>query len=205
MTVLTTTPFNQSIRIVALRGFLLLAFPLIVFTRSQWLDSHMIFDLLEITGVFLIIFGVLGRFWSILYIGGRKNREIMQVGPYSICRHPLYLFSTIATLGFGLMLGSVVLTLFLGLGVFAILNMTASREEAFLRAEFGAAYDAYAARVPRILPRPSLFHTPPEHTFNAEVLRRNGRDALVFLCLIPTAELMEYLHEAYTLPAIPIW
>lgn len=49
-----------------------------------------------------IVACVLIGFWSILYIGGRKNQMIMQDGPYSMCRHPLYLFSTIGVFGFGL-------------------------------------------------------------------------------------------------------
>ncbi|MDA0961389.1 MAG: isoprenylcysteine carboxylmethyltransferase family protein [Proteobacteria bacterium] len=198
-------PFDQRLRIAALRLFFLAAVPLIVFTRSAWLHPEWLFDILEVLGLTLIIAGVLGRFWAILYIGGRKNARIMQDGPYSVCRHPLYLFSTIGTIGFGLMLGSVVLTAVLGLVVFLILSATAAREEAFLRSEFGAAYDEYAARVPRILPRLSGFSTPQEATFNVATLRRNLMDALVFLSLIPIAELMEFVHESLTIPTLPIW
>jgi dTDP-4-dehydrorhamnose 3,5-epimerase len=51
----------------------------------------------------------------------------MQEGPYSICRHPLYLFSTIGAAGFGLLLDSLTLTVVFGLGAFAILSLTARR------------------------------------------------------------------------------
>jgi hypothetical protein len=30
-------------------------------------------------------------------------------------------------------------------------------------------------------------------------------DALVFLSLIPIAELMEFVHESLTIPTLPIW
>lgn len=205
MTQTGVRPFDQRLRIAALRLFFLAALPLIVFTRSAWLEPEWLFDILEVLGLTLIIAGVLGRFWAILYIGGRKNAQIMQDGPYSICRHPLYLFSTIGTIGFGLMLGSIVLTAVLGVVVFLILSGTAAREEAFLRSEFGPAYDAYAARVPRILPRLSGFSTPEEATFHVATLRRNLMDALVFLSLIPIAELMEFVHESLTIPTLPIW
>lgn len=130
---------------------------------------------------------------------------VMQSGPYSICRHPLYLFSTVATLGFTLMLGSLLIAVILGGGVFLILSATAKREEAFLRSEFGAAYDDYAARVPRIWPRVSLFQTEDEVTFSVPQLRRNFRDALVFVGTIPVAEAMESLHSGGVLHALPIW
>lgn len=198
-------PANQPRRILMLRLTFLMVLPLILFTQSAWMQVHWMFEVLEVLGVFMIIAGVLGRLWSILYIGGRKNAQIMQDGPYSVCRHPLYLFSTIGVLGFGLMLGSLVLTAILGAVFFAILNATASREEAFLRHEFGPAYDAYAARVPRILPRPSLFRTAPHVTFGVGELRRNLFDALVFLSLVPIAELMEVLKEAGSLPTVALY
>lgn len=74
-------------------------FPLILFSRSAWMDPEWVFELLEVLGISLVIFAVLGRFWSILYIGGRKNKEVMQDGPYSMCRHPLYQFSTMGVVG----------------------------------------------------------------------------------------------------------
>lgn len=153
----------------------------------------------------LIIVGVLGRLWSILYIGGRKNAEIMQDGPYSVCRHPLYLFSTLGVIGFGLMLGSLVLTATMAILLLAIVNGTAQREEAYLKATFGPAYEAYAARVPRFWPRVSNFRTTSEISVSVPTLRSNLRDALVFLVLIPVAEFIEYVHEAAILPTFMIW
>lgn len=200
-----TLPANQRLRINLLRLAFLVMLPLLVFSESAWLHPEWLFDLFEVSGVFLVIAAVLGRFWSILYIGGRKNSEVMQDGPYSMCRHPLYFFSCLGTIGFGLMLGSVVLTGILGVAAFVILSTTAAREEAFLTAEFGERYQDYAARTPRILPRPSLFHTRSEITFNVETLRRNFFDALVFLSFIPLAELLEGLKEDTHLPTFLIY
>lgn len=199
------TAVRQQIRIRTLRLSFLAMLPLVLFARSTWAEPEWLFDIFEVTGIFLVIFGVLGRFWSILYIGGRKNMTVIQSGPYSICRHPLYLFSTMATVGFGLMLGSLVLTALLGVVVFVILSVTAAREERFLRSEFGGAYDAYAARVPRIWPKRALFTTPDEVVFSVPQLKRNFFDALVFLSFIPLAELMEWLKEAGIVPTFPIF
>jgi protein-S-isoprenylcysteine O-methyltransferase Ste14 len=198
-------PFNQRIRIWGLRLFFLAAIPLILFTRSAWHESDWQFGVMEVTGVFLIIGGVLGRFWAILYIGAMKNRTVMQEGPYSICRHPLYLFSTIGALGFGFMLGSLIMALGLGLSVFLILQATASREENYLRSQFGAEYEAYAARVPRILPKPGLFRTGPVIEVSVAALRVNFADALVFLAFIPMAEMMEAVHEKGLLPSVVLY
>ena len=198
-----SAPVNQAIRVNILRAAFILALPLAVFTRSAWPEG--IFELLEVAGIALVITAVLGRFWAILYIGGHKNQTVMQAGPYSICRHPLYLFSTLGVVGLGLMLGSVVATAVLGGLTFAILSITARKEEAFLRGAFGPAYDDYAARVPMILPRFSGFHTEGEITISVPHLRQNLMDALVFLAFIPLAELLEFLKETHVLPGIALW
>jgi hypothetical protein len=160
---------------------------------------------LETVGVFLIIGAVLGRFWSILYIGAVKNKMVMQDGPYSICRHPLYFFSTMGVIGFGLMLGSFILAAVLGGVAFVILSRTAAREEGFLRAEFGPAYEAYAARVPRIWPKLSLFQAEPTVTSSLIAVRTNFFDALVFLAFIPLAEIMEEMKQAALWPTIALY
>lgn len=200
-----SVPLIQRHRINILRAVFLCLLPLLLFTRSGWETHPAIHETMEAAGALLVIGGVLGRFWSILYSGGRKNATVVQDGPYSMCRHPLYLFSTMAVVGFGILIGSFVLTLAFGGLTFLILMMTARKEEAFLRDKFGPAYDDYARRVPAILPRPSLFRTAGEVTFDVAHLRRNFQDAVVFLAFIPLAEFMEFLHETGAVPAIALY
>lgn len=200
-----TRPDFERIRINLLRAAFVILLPAVIFTRSAWLDPEWVYEVIESLGMLLIVAGVLGRFWAILYIGGRKNRTVMQDGPYSVCRHPLYLFSTIAAVGFGLMLGSFVLAFVFGGLVLLILSATARREEARLRQTYGAAYDDYARRVPMILPNPALFRTEGNMTFSVSHLRTNLNDALVFLLLIPFADFMEWLKETGALPGIALW
>lgn len=193
-------PFDQRIRIWGLRGLALLAAPLVLFTRPAWAADGWAVETMETLGIYLVVAAVVGRFWAILYIGGRKNREVVRDGPYSVCRHPLYLFSTLGVVGFGLMLGSLTLALALGGAVGLALWATAGREEAWLRQDLGPAYAAYAAEVPRLWPRPSLFRTPPRITVAMGALRTNFADALVFLALLPLAELLEGAKASGWLP-----
>lgn len=196
-------PANQRLRIAVLRlMFIAAAVPLLL---GVPLWGPVPAAVLKVAGLFGIVTAVLGRFWAILYIGGRKNAEVMQDGPYSVCRHPLYLFSTIGVAGFGLMLGSLVFAAALGLLAFAVLSFTAAREERFLRATFGQAYGDYAARVPRLMPRPGLFRTAREVTFRVGTLRTNLADAAVFLSAIPVAEAIRLAHEAGLLRGFRIW
>ena len=87
-----------------------------------------------------------------------------------------------------------------------ILNATARREERFLRAEFGPAYDTFAQRVPnRILPQTARFRTEPEVTFSPRILRYNLADALGFLICIPLVEIVEGLRSLGLPGAFPVF
>jgi len=82
----------------------------------------------------------------------RKNAELTTSGPYAYTRNPLYLGSLGITCGFGVAAGSWWLVALLA-GLFAAIYLpTIMGEEEYLRAHF-AGFDAYAARVPRLLPR----------------------------------------------------
>ena len=187
-------PFNQKIRLHALRVLALGLFPAALVVQPALGDVFM-GEVLEQTGIALVIAGILGRFWSILYIGGYKDTCVMDQGPYSMCRHPLYFFSTMAVLGFGLMVQSLVFAVFMAGVVFLVLNATASREEAYLRHAYGPEYDAYAKRTPRILPNPFLFRTTETIRVNISALRTNFFDALVFVAFIPLAESIEEARD----------
>lgn len=203
MTATLARPFNQKIRIAGLRLATLALLPVLLSTAPA--VDGLPAALLHGVGILCVVAAVLGRFWAILYIGGHKNRTVMQDGPYSICRHPLYLFSTIGAAGFGLMLESMTLTLLVGGTVLVILNATAMREERDLHRMFGSTYVAYAARVPRIVPDLSGFRTPPSVSVDMGTLARNTRDALVFLSLIPLAETLNWLHGAHLLHGFALW
>lgn len=103
------------------------------------------------------------------------------------------------------MLGAIAVTVLMTSLVCAILSDVAGKEERYLRSRFGDRDDAYAARVPRILPRPSGFATPAQVSFDVATPRRNLADALVLLGLIPVGELMEYFKDAGAWPTIPIY
>lgn len=78
-------------------------------------------------------------------------RELAQTGLYARVRHPRYTGMMAAVLGVCLMAGT--LLLWLVAVVWWLLALIAVfLEERELRARFGAAYDAYARRVPRFLP-----------------------------------------------------
>jgi protein-S-isoprenylcysteine O-methyltransferase Ste14 len=82
----------------------------------------------------------------------RKNAELATTGPYAYTRNPLYLGSILIALGFviaarnwWIAAGALVM--------FVLIYLPVIRsEEAYLRSAFPG-YSAYAAKVPRLLPR----------------------------------------------------
>lgn len=97
---------------------------------------------------------VLAGLWLRGYAAGyvKKNAELTRTGPYAYTRNPLYLGSMGIAFGFAVAagrwwLGALLVVMFLAIYVPTILS-----EEAFLRGVFPA-FDNYAAKVPRLLPR----------------------------------------------------
>lgn len=196
---------NQKRRVNVLRLAMLILLPVIVFVMPEMPFDGFGHEMIEGLGVLILIAGVLGRFWSILYLGGRKNAEVMQDGPFSITRNPLYLFSTVASFGIGLMLGAVSFAVLLAGVVGTILWVTARREAAFLAQEFGAEYASYAQRVPFFFPDPRLYRAAPEAVFRTAPLKRNLFDAFVFLAAIPLSELLDAFKDAYGFAGFHLW
>ncbi|RZJ44864.1 MAG: isoprenylcysteine carboxylmethyltransferase family protein, partial [Brevundimonas sp.] len=103
-------------------------------------------DDVEALGLALIIIAIVGRGWCSLYIGGRKKAEIVDRGPYSITRNPLYVFSFIGAFGIGAQTGSLVIGAVFAIATVLVFLRTVGREEAWLAEHFGAPYAAYCAR-----------------------------------------------------------
>jgi protein-S-isoprenylcysteine O-methyltransferase Ste14 len=159
--------------------------PLMLFTTGWATPGGWYREGLEAAGVLLVVTGILGRAWSTLYIGGRKARELVTAGPYSICRNPLYLFAFIAVAGLGAQTGSLVISTLFALGAYVIFIPVVRQEEVALRAVFGADFDAYRARVPRFVPRFSQWRDVPILRIDPKRYRQTVLDGLILLALVP--------------------
>src|SRR5690606_21950643 len=106
----------------------------------------------EGVGLGLILLAIAGRCGWILYLGGHRGAEVIDQGPYSVSRSPLYLFSMLAVAGIGAQSGSLLLGPVLALFVYAVFNNVIDEEERLLRKVFGQGYADYCRRVPRFGP-----------------------------------------------------
>ncbi|MBT3269207.1 isoprenylcysteine carboxylmethyltransferase family protein [Candidatus Poribacteria bacterium] len=125
------------------------------------------------------------RFWCQRYIGGSSRTRgsspgaaLVDGGPYSMVRNPLYVANLLLTLGTALLSGHpllVVIAAALFLGQYIPIVRW---EESRLAEQFGAEYAAYRAGVPRWIPRggpraPTADYAPPSFGRVVQIERRS--------------------------------
>jgi protein-S-isoprenylcysteine O-methyltransferase Ste14 len=185
-----------------LRGVIGAGALLLLFVASRWPDDSMIHEAFEEIGLVLILACIAGRAWCILYIGGRKTNELVQLGPYSISRNPLYLFSFVGALGIGLQSGSLVIGLLCLAMAMAVFVPVVQKEEEVLARSFGEEFAAYRALVPRFGPRLSTWRDAESVSFAPTLLYTTVRDSLVFACAYPIFELIGMLQDLGYIPVL---
>lgn len=171
-------------------------------TASRWTEPSIVRSVMEWLGIFLVVVCILGRTWSSFYIGGRKNQEIVRIGPYSVCRNPLYLFSFIGAAGVGAQFGSLTVIVFCVAIAWLVFYLVVRKEERALTARYGDTYRAYTAEVPRFLPRLSLWKNVDTLTISLRAVMMTFLDACVFLVAIPMADGIRFLQQAGYLPVL---
>ena len=119
-------------RRVALGGATALA--ALVLARPTWMSWAV--------GLAISLAGEGVRVWAAGHL--EKSREVTTSGPYRWMRHPLYVGSTILTLGVVIAAQSYWLAAIAAVYLAVTLTAAIRREEAFLRQTFGDAYDRYA-------------------------------------------------------------
>ena len=81
-----------------------------------------------------------------------RASELRTSGVYSAVRHPLYVANGLMALGLALFPGVWYLPIILVTATLLYYERIAAREEAFLLERFGAAFEAWAAEVPALVP-----------------------------------------------------
>ena len=172
------------------------------FVQSVWSVAGQTHETFEIIGVAFLIVCIAGRVWCSAYIGGRKNYELVQDGPFSIVRNPLYVFSFIGVSGIGLLTGMVTVTIFAQIVFVLFHHATILREETVLRDAYGPAYQTYLDTVPRWIPKFSLWREPDEIRVRPRFLYLTLRDIAWIVLLFPFVEAIDALQVAGHLPVL---
>lgn len=164
------------------------------FVGSHWTAGGVMHETIEQAGMLLIIAAILGRAWCSLYIGGRKSSELVDTGPYSVSRNPLYLFSMLGVVGVGAQAGSLLLGPVLCSAVWLVFRRVIDHEEALLLKVFGEPFRRYCKRVPRFGPRLRTWSGVESVLVSPGAVWRTVRDAIPFLLVPPVFELIDRLQ-----------
>jgi protein-S-isoprenylcysteine O-methyltransferase Ste14 len=137
-------------------------------------------------GAFVGIIGLAMRAYGAGYL--HKQEILIIGGPYAYTRNPLYFGSSILAAGAAIAMRSWWAALLLLVYFVLVYRFVMRREEIELRLKHGAAFDAYAARVPLFFPRVSS-STPVDATkmgFSWRQFRKNHEHqaTLGFMCLL---------------------
>ena len=192
----------MNLRLASSRVLLIGSVAFACVSKSAWEPHSVASDSIKAVGLAMILFGAFGRVWCAGHIAGRKNKDLVALGPYSMMRNPLYFFSMFAFTGSGLCFGSLTL----GGLFFAVFMLThwptILAEEKFLRGAFGESYERYCARVPRFLPNPSLLERATEVTIGISAFNRALFEASLMPLAFLAAQGIERLHAMELLPAV---
>jgi len=151
---------------------------------------------MEMAGFVLLMVAALGRVWCALYIAGRKNQVLCTSGPYALSRNPLYFFSLIGVIGFGVALQSGIATVVLCAAFGLYYWFVIRDEERRLAQLFGADYTRYAAEVPRFFPKLAKPERIESYVVAPKVLERALTEVFWFLFAIVVLEGLELVHGA---------
>ena len=189
-------------RIALVRSAFIPVVVLAVFVRPRWsLESSAAF-FVEFAGYLFLLAGLGVRMWSIFYIGGRKSHELVTDGPYSICRHPLYLGTFLLAFGAGLCFENLLMLAAVFLILVPMHVLAARLDERRLLELFPAAYPEYVRHVPAFWPRLSNYHSQETVTVSVRAIRRVAIDTLGVLLLPEIEDLLELLHARHIVPVL---
>ncbi|HEY1808743.1 MAG TPA: isoprenylcysteine carboxylmethyltransferase family protein [Acidobacteriaceae bacterium] len=144
----------------------------------------------------LVVPGLLLRGYASGYV--KKNAELTVTGPYAHTRNPLYLGSMLIAAGFATAARSAWIGVALIILFLAIYIPVIRGEEEYLRAAFPG-FDAWAARVPRLIPRITPSRQPGEAAgvFSAALYRKHREyNALLGAAAMYAALILKLIFRA---------
>jgi len=162
----------------------------------------------EIVAFSVALLGLGFRFYTVgITAGGRStaNNRLDTTGPYSLVRHPLASANLVIALGLSLFPHGWVLPLVMMMIAATYYQRRIRRDDGTLRAQFGADFEHWAARVPALLPR-SFGYVPPARPFKwGRITRREYSLGAVILLVPIVLEVAEDCVATKTLVIDPMW
>lgn len=189
-------------RVVVSRAFGVLVLLLVLFTTHSFGQNSLIDILCEALGLFLLTVCSIGRLWALLYISGYKKLELITEGPYSIVRHPLYVFSLIGAIGIGVASENIVVLAVMVVFYLLYYPLTIIVEEKKLIEKFGQSYLDYIKCTPRFLPKLSLYKGSAQYQINADIFVKSLMNGMWFIWIFILLNFIEALQLTGHIPVV---
>jgi len=187
-------------RVIVSRIFGVAILLVLAFTGHSFAQGSITDILFELSGLFLLSICSLGRLWALMYISGNKRLELVTEGPYSIVRHPLYVFSLIGALGIGLASENLLVLILIIAFYFFYYPFTILAEERKMTNKFGDAYREYMKKTPRFIPKFSIYKEPELYQVKAASFVRNFANGMWFIWIFMLMHFIEMLQDSGVLP-----
>lgn len=169
-------------------------------------DDHVVRELLEATGIIILMAMVVGRFWTILSMEAGTAEQIAIQGPFRYLAHPMEFFFALGLLGIGFMYESILLGVFMFAGSLAVSKYWAEAGEDMPddseNTVSGHARDfqnQYRQLVPAFIPsvKPAIVpYYGDRLNYSQYTLLRSAWDVVVFAGCIPIIEMVAWLRES---------
>lgn len=193
----------EHLRIIVSRIFAVLLIALILVSSSALSRSAPLMGgLFSFIGLALVSVAVIGRMWCSLYIAGYKTDRLVDQGPYSISRNPLYFFSLVGAVGIGFSTETLVIPAIILICFLAYYPLVIRSEESGLLEIHGENFQKYMASVPRFFPAWKHLVEPEEYLVKPRIYRRHMNDVIWFLLILGFLELVKSLHQIEFLPTM---
>jgi len=170
-------------------------FLLDLFSKSEWQSWPWITEACLVCGCLFAASGALGRAWCLAHIAGRKNVELVTTGPYSLCRHPLYFFSALGSVGAALASNTLSLPALVALAFASYYPTVIKSEERRLLEIHGQTFLDYRAKTPAFLPCPKCMRSGESVALNLRMFQNGLRDCIWFMLAFVGVHIISQLHQ----------
>jgi len=194
--------FNLTPRLFVSKILIFILLAMMFVTNNIYDETGIANISLEIAGYAFLFMSAIGRLWASAYISGKKSKELIINGPYSISRNPLYFFSFLGYIGTGMVFESLVLTAGMGVMFFLTHWNTILSEEKGNRQRFGSVYDEYAKNVPRFIPNPRRFKVGDNAVLFTKPFFRACIGSTLIVFVFASAHFIEWCHINSIVPVL---
>jgi protein-S-isoprenylcysteine O-methyltransferase Ste14 len=172
-------------------------------------ESHSSDFIWEIGALVVALLGLGFRFYTVGITAGHGRRSaanrLVTTGPYALVRHPLASANLVIAMGLSLFPHGWVLPVVAMVIAVTYYRGKIRRDDDTLRAQFGADFERWAAKVPALLPRLSGYVSPERRFEWGRIPRREYSIGAIILLVPIVLDVVEDFADTLTLVIDPVW